>query len=226
MTVSPKTVLIFLSSIAWVFFGVFMIVALTQSNLDAISADPWKVLNVDAEASVPTWYAQSLLLITAGLIFMIAKTVIQDKKYWYGLAGIMMFISIDEGASIHELLITPMRELLTINSGPLYYAWVIMYGLLFACIGLLFVRFFMRLLRRMRLLFAAALAIFLTGALGMEMIGGLVISQGDMPWQVYVMIVGIEELLEMLGVTMLLYALLEHVRHSGGLLKIRVERSV
>ena len=223
MTVSPKTVLIFLSSLAGVFFGIFMIVALTQANLDAISADPWKVLNIDAEASIPTWYAQSLLLVAAALIFVVAKAAMKDKKYWYVLAGMMLFISIDEGASIHELLITPMRELLNISSGPLYYAWVIVYGLLFVCVGLFFIRFFMRLPRRTRVLFTAALATFLAGALGMEMIGGFVISQALMPWQLYVVIVGVEELLEMLGVALFIYTLLDYIARSKSIPRIRVE---
>lgn len=213
MTIAARTVLIFLSSLAGVFFVIFMAMVLTQANLDALSIDPWKVLNVDAEASIPTWYAQSLLLVAAGLIFVIAKTTTKDKKYWYTLAGIMLFVSIDEGASIHELLIAPTRELLSISSGPLYYAWVVIYGLLFACIGLFFVRFFMRLPHRTRLLFAVALVTFLAGALGMEVIGGFVISQLDGPWQLYAVVVGIEELLEMLGVALFIYALLQY---AGG----------
>jgi len=224
MTISPKAVLIFLSSFAGVFFVIFMLVALMQTNLDVLAADPLKVLNVDAEASIPTWYAQSLLLVAAALVFVIAKTATKDKRYWYVLAGIMLFISIDEGASIHELLIAPMRELLTISSGPLYYAWVIVYGLIFGCVGLFFVRFFVRLPRRTRLLFAAALAIFLTGALAMEMVGGLVISQPNAPWQLYAVIVGVEELLEMFGVALFVYALLDYIAHSkSSTSKIKVE---
>jgi len=223
MTTSPKIVLIFLSSFAGAFFVVFMIVALMQTNLDALAADPLKVLNVDAEASIPTWYAQSLLLVAAALVFVIAKAAVKDKKYWYVLAAIMLFISIDEGASIHELLITPMRELLNISSGPLYYAWVIVYGLLFVCVGLFFVRFFMRLPRRTRVLFAAALAMFLAGALGMEMIGGFVISQAHMSWQSYTVIVGVEELLEMLGVALFIYALLDYMARSKNIPKVKVK---
>jgi len=223
MTISPKIVLIFLSSFAGAFFVVFMIVALMQTNLDVLAVDPLKVMNVDAEASIPTWYAQSLLLVAATLLFVIAKTALKDKKYWYVLAGIMLFISIDEGASIHELLITPMRELLSISSGPLYYAWVIVYGLLFVCVGLFFVRFFVRLPRRTRVLFAVALATFLAGVLGMEVIGGFVISQALMPWQLYAVIVGVEELLEMLGVALFTYALLDYIARSKSMPKMKVE---
>jgi len=211
MVVSPKAVLVFLSSIAGAFFVIFTILAIGQTDFESLTKDPLVVLNVDAEVSIPTWYAQSLFLLATGLLFIIGKTVKKDKKYWYGLAVIMLFMSIDEGSSIHELLIAPMRELLNISEGPFYYAWVIVYGLVFACIGLLFVRFFMRLPRKMRVLFVTSLALFLVGALGMEMVGGLVISQGyTADWR-YATIVGIEELLEMLGATIFIYALLQYI---------------
>ena len=210
MTISPKAVLTSLSSIAGAFFVIFIILAISQAGLESLTKDPLVVFNVDAEVSIPTWYAQSLFLLATGLLFIIGKIVNEDKKYWYGLAALMLFVSIDEGSSIHELFITPIRELLNISEGPLYYAWVIVYGLVFACISLFFVRFFMRLPRKTRILFAASLALFLAGALGMEMIGGFVISQGyTVDWR-YATAVGIEELLEMLGVTIFIYALLQY----------------
>lgn len=39
-------------------------------------------------------------------------------------------LSLDEMASLHEKLMGPMREIFSITSGPLLYAWVIPVGLL------------------------------------------------------------------------------------------------
>lgn len=210
MTIVPKTVLIFLSSIAGAFFVIFMFIACLQADLDALQANGVLMLwNVDAEVSIPTWFAQSLLIVAAGLLFLIAKSTRRDKPYWYILAGVMIFMSIDEGASIHELLITPMRGLLNIETGPLYYTWVVVYGLGLGVAGLFFLRFYARLGRKTRWLLAVALAAFLAGALGIEMLGGWIISQADLTWQFYAAVVGVEELFEMLGASLLIYTLLD-----------------
>lgn len=226
MIISPKIALCFLSSVAGAFFIVFILLALSQTSLDAMHANGLLALwSVDAEVSIPTWYGQSILLVAAGLLFLIAKTVRRDKRYWYILAVVVLFASIDEGASVHELLIVPLRELLSISAGPLYYTWVIVYGLGLLAAMLFFLRFFGRLLRKTRLLLIAALTVFLAGALGMEMIGGWIISQPDIDWQYYALSVGLEELLEMLGVAILIYALLDYLSTHSRQVSVVVQKA-
>jgi hypothetical protein len=223
MTISPKAVLVFLSSFAGAFFVIFLILVLSHSGLAPLTADPLVVFNVDAEVSIPTWYAQILLFVASGLLFLIAKLAKEHRKYWYILAGIVLFVSIDEGASIHELLIVPVRELLQISQGPLYYTWVIIYGIALAVVGLFFVRFFACLPAKTRWLFAFAMGLFLMGALGMEMVGGLVVST-HMPELLYAVVVGTEELLEMLGVATFIYALLEYAARYKSLPKVVIAK--
>lgn len=222
MTIVPKTVLIFLSSISGAFFVIFMFIVCSQAELDSLHSNGVLMLwNVDAEVSIPTWFAQSLLIVAAGLLFLIAKSTRRDRLYWYILVGVMIFLSIDEGASIHELLITPMRGLLNIEMGPLYYTWVVVYGLGLGVAGLFFVRFYVRLGRKTRWLLAVSLAVFLVGALGMEMVGAWIISQADVVWRFYAAAVGVEELFEMLGAALLIYTLFDYMSHHAYMSTLR-----
>ena len=86
-------------------------------------------------------------------------------------------------------------------------------------------RFLWHLPRRWKGWFAAAGAIYVGGAVGVELLGGLYASQYDVATFAYALITTVEEGLEMLGVVLFLYAILGllqtesmqfHVRLTGG----------
>jgi hypothetical protein len=60
--------------------------------------------------------------------------------YWYLLAIIFVFLSIDETAVIHEKLWKPLHLSLE-TTGLFYYAWVIPYGIVSILIPLFFFKF-------------------------------------------------------------------------------------
>lgn len=83
------------------------------------------------EANVPTLYSSFALLFSSILLTIIAIAHRKNGSaylWWLGLAMIFLFLSIDEIASIHELLGKPVRESLG-TSGLLFYAWLIPYGI-------------------------------------------------------------------------------------------------
>ncbi len=121
-------------------------------------------------------------------------------------------MAIDEDASLHELLIEPVRDLLPV-AGPLYFAWVIPYGLAVLAIGVLYLRFVWSLTVRTRGLFIGAGSLYLAGALGFESVGGWYFSRhGDIEDLPYSLLVATEEFLEMSGVILFIYALLDYLR--------------
>jgi hypothetical protein len=144
--------------------------------------------------------------------------------YWKWLAIVFLFLAVDEDASLHELLIQPLRERLPM-AGPLYFAWVVPYGLAVLVVGLVYLKFVQSLPVRTRRLFVAAGSIYLAGALGFEFAGGWYLSQveasEDFP---YSLLVAVEELLEMSGIVLFIYALLDHLRQrlEGAALRIRI----
>src|SRR3982751_4790319 len=68
---------------------------------------------LDGECNIPSWFSSCLLLVCALLLALIAAAQRQRPKAWFGhwlaLALIFGFLSLDETAQLHELSIAPIR---------------------------------------------------------------------------------------------------------------------
>ncbi len=179
--------------------------ATTMANLQGL-------FNMNSEVSIPTWYAQILLLAAAILFFVNGLASPKLRKYWYGLSGIFLFLSIDEGSAIHELFTVPVRKSLDITSGYLYYSWFIVYGLAFVFLVAVFLRFYVSLSHRTKLLLFVAAAVFLTGAIGFEAIGASIAARSGETSLTYSLVTVAEESFELLGASLLIYCLLANLR--------------
>jgi len=170
---------------------------------------------LDYENNIPTYFAALLLLGAAFLAWVVNRVARtrrdQFARHWAVLAGILAYISVDEIASLHERLILPIRHALD-TDGIFYFAWVIPGIVLVILFVIAYARFFWALSARWKRLFAAAGAIYVAGGLGMEFVGGAYASQYGGETLVYAMISTVEEVLEMVGVAVLIYALLEYLR--------------
>ena len=227
--ISPKRVALFLACVITFLvlasLGVsFSTYVLGRGNLLGLV----ELFNVDKEGNVPTWYGSISLLICSVLLATIAqaqpKEATTNSKDWNLLAAIFLFLSIDEFASIHELLIFPVRTALG-TQGFLYYAWVIPYGILVMLLGLKLVKFFTQLPAKTRRSFFLAAFIYLSGTLGMEMITGqyaTLYGQRNLP---YALLTTIEELLEMSGVLVFIYALLVYLRRYVKVIQLNIGNS-
>lgn len=169
---------------------------------------------VDGEANIPAWYSSSLLLLCALLLAAIA--VAQKHQggshvvHWLVLSLIFAFLSLDETAQLHELSIRPLQDLFGLT-GFLHYAWIIPAGLCVALFVLGYLSFLARLPARTRRLFLLAGAIFVGGAIGVEAVSGKHASLHGERNLTYHLIITVEELLEMAGVVIFIYALLDYI---------------
>lgn len=171
------------------------------------------LFNVGTERNLPTFYSSGALLLCSGLLAMIARLEWRGLRiagmHWAGLAAVFFGLSCDEMLGFHERLIEPVRHLLG-TSGAFLYAWVIPYGAFALAFGGLYTRFLTRLPRRSALLFVLSGAVYVAGALGMEMVGGYWRhNHGHGP--IYVLFQTVEESLEMVGIVFFLYSLLDYV---------------
>ena len=90
------------------------------------------LFDLDTENNIPSVYATLTLLISSILLGMIGVNTFRQKQtyayHWFGLAGIFLYLAIDEFEKIHERLSEPVAALLPfarqINS-----AWVIPFGM-------------------------------------------------------------------------------------------------
>ncbi len=172
------------------------------------------LLYVDYEANLPTWYS-SIALLTASVVvcFIALSKRAQKDRYtfhWFFLSGLFFLLSVDEVATIHECAIEPMRKLID-ASGVLHYAWVIPGGIFVLMVGGFMLRFLISLPARTRNLFMIAGAVFVGGAIGVEMISAFhAFSHGEKNL-LYSLIITFEEAMEMLGVIIFIHANLEYL---------------
>ena len=183
------------------------------------------LFDLNGEANVPTWFSSALLLAAAGLLALIWRTTPPaaraDRRTWALLAAVFAFLAADETAEIHEML-NPLRDLFR-DDGLLHWAWVVPYGiaglvLLVACL-----RFLRRLPRRTTALIAGAGALYVGGALGLEMLGGYAMERfgrGSLP---VVATYTVEEICEMLGIVLFVYTLLDYLGARGERIEVATE---
>ncbi len=173
-------------------------------------AEPFiRLINLDVERSIPTLFSFMMLLTCSFFLFIIASAKRKDgKSYicWLGLSVIFLFLSIDESLMIHEGLMEKLRTVLN-TSGYLYFAWVIPYGIGLIAFLLAYIKFLFNLPHKTRLLFIISGFVYVSGAIGLEMIGGRYYElYGDQSLSV-VILSTIEEILEMAGTVLFIYAL-------------------
>ncbi len=185
------------------------------------------IFNIDREQNIPTLYSWSALLFCAGLLAIIAraKKVAGDRytKHWMVLAIIFACLSLDEALSIHEKLIEPVRALFN-TSGFLYYAWVIP-GAIFVLAFLLgFFKFIKVLPPTTKRLFLTAGTVFVSGAIGMELLSGAYADLYTEDNFTSAILTSIEEFMEMTGIVIFIYALMSYIslELNGLNLKIKI----
>ena len=169
---------------------------------------------VDGEANIPAWYSASLLLVCSLLLATIAIVHSQDSGghalHWLGLSLIFGFLSLDETVQLHELSIGPLQGMLG-ATGFLHYAWIVPAGVCVILFVLAYLRFLGKLPARTRRLFLTAGAVFVGGAIGVEAISGKHASLHGEKDLTYHLIVTLEELLEMAGAVIFIYALVDYI---------------
>jgi len=201
-----------------------IVVFLHLANIPAvwfqyISGDSWmhdtyvSLFSVRNEGKIPTWYSACTLLFSSILLVTIAfaKRVNRDRYFlhWIGLAIIFLFMSLDEATEIHEMTGHPFQSALN-TKGFLYFAWVIPAIAFLMIFGLVYLRFLIDLPPKTRNLFLIAGIVYISGVLGMEMVGanhwyryGENLTYGIMAT--------VEEILEMSGILVFIYALLDNL---------------
>ena len=113
----------------------------------------------------------------------------------------------------HEGTMRIMRALGEFQ-GIFYYPWVIPGIVLVLVFVAAYIPFLNKLPRGSRWGFLSAGAIFILGCVGFEMIGGHYVTSHGQENLTYAMIANIEELLEMMGVAILITVLLSHIKND------------
>ena len=175
------------------------------------------MLNLDGEANLPTWYSSMQLLIVAGLLALFALNRVKkkDRQSWSLLLWplIFVFLAMDEIVGLHEWLGMVSDALLPGGSRRntlLAYTgvWMFLLGIPFLLLMFTLLASLKKYLREQpavskKLLWG--LIVFIGAACGIEIFSNFVSHTGKF----YVLEVFSEELGEMLGETLLVWAAFE-----------------
>jgi hypothetical protein len=185
-----------------------------------------KWFDFNLESNVPTWFSVIILTFAAILFFIIyihkKNSKIKSAHYWLTLGFIFIFLSVDESVQVHEEVAKILRPSVSNDvSGLLYWAWVIPYGLFAIAAAVYFMRFVLNLPKQIRNLFFLAGGMYVFGALILELAEGHFYLKYGLNHIYNRILYFIEELCEMGGVTVLIYALLSYIADSNISIAVR-----
>lgn len=167
----------------------------------------------DEELNFPSYYSTLSLLFCSSLLAVIAfakRKICERYLYWLGLAVIFLFLSMDESIGLHESLKRKVQIALNISES-FHSAWVIPYSIALIIFLLVYVKFVFNLPSMTRILFLIAGSVYISGAVGMELIREFYSKLYVDNIIFIITIITIEELLEMTGVVIFIYALMTYI---------------
>ncbi len=176
-----------------------------------------RLVHVAEEGNITTWFSAMLLFISSillGLIASIEHTQIKPYvKHWSALAIVFFLMTLDEAARIHELTIEPMRSLFN-ASGIFHYAWVLIAIPFLIILAVVYWKFIQDLPKKTRLLFIISGVVFVSSAMGMDMVVGYFISHNIAPRLLEPLLITVEEFGENVAIVLFIYTLLSHIKYD------------
>lgn len=188
------------------------------NNLDERSYF-FRKTNFNLERNAPTIFSSCLHFTSAILLAVVAFSKLSIKKiksFWIFLSILILFIGLDELLVIHEKIGRSFGESVE-TSGIFYFAWVIPYGIALIIIGLAILKPLFKLPKQTRINFIMAGAIFLSGALGIEMFTGWYVEYNQLHNENLLrlpdtfILSTFEELFEMIGIGFFVYSILDFI---------------
>jgi hypothetical protein len=218
---------------------------------------PLRLFDVGEERSIPTWFESILFLLCSTLLAVVAVAKKQRNDryslHWGVLSVILLLLSLDEVASIHEAVGEQSERLLNYATGitpggAISFFWVVPGAIFVFIVLLVYLRFLANLPQNTRRLFLFAGALFVLGALGIEMLTAQVVSSSEaisgwiesasggmigrgsasaIPTILKGLQTSVEEMFEMLGLTAFVYALLAYISSyvEDVSVRVRIDKS-
>ena len=209
ITLSSKSFIKFLIITTLVLITIHIAILVVYFIID----DPKKfdfvrMFDLDMERNIPTLFSSLLFTISSFLFYLLSRTETEKKvKYWFGLSLLFIFLAFDESVKLHEKLGDYVENFVD-ASGYLYYPWFIPYTIAVGIIAIFYIRFFLAMEKKVFYAFTLSAIIFLTGAIGFDILGANEASIHSDETLIYCIYYTIEESLEMFGLIYLIHILL------------------
>jgi hypothetical protein len=209
-----------------VLIGIMLLLLALHLLFRTVEIDDWDywelvgLFDMDSEISLFTWYSTTILLFVPSiLLFYIGyiKYKAGEKLSWgwFLLGSVFLFLSIDDGAMIHEKLSTLNRVVglqdVLDNIAPNLFAWSwwIIYLPIIVVLAILLGRWFITLPLRTKILMVSAVIIAILGQVGMEAISGFITnSTGEYVGPVWR---GLQKFVGRTGLSLFLFATVDYI---------------
>lgn len=220
-----KNLLVFTALLAGCFFLFGYVFRDALDSTNSIMLFLASLFDLQSENNVPAIFSALLLLLCSGLLLFIYQTGrgAGQPHHWRLLSVILFFLALDEAFTIHESINGSAAVLIPENSGGWFgWAWVIPYAIVSLIAGIYFIPFIFQLPRRTGRLFFASGLLYVASALGLEMVESFLVSNWG--WSILFKVVGdAEEILEMWGIILFIYALLDYLSPKNKQIVLRAE---
>lgn len=197
--------------------------------------DYWELaglFDMDSEISLYAWYSTTILLfVPACLLAYVGycKKKSGDKLAWtwWVLSAVFMFLSVDDGAMIHEKLSTVNRliglqELL--GGGIFAWSWWVIYIPIGVILAIILSRWFMSIPLRTRVFFGVGILIAIFGQVGMEAVSSLVTnSSGEYIGPVWR---GFQKFVGRAGLSLILFGIIDYMIINKNMFLLSSSKSV
>lgn len=226
LSLSSKHVIMTLMLIIAVLTGVSLLMNLVFLHVNQSTAAYYAtaLFSVEEESNIPSLYSALALFAAAGVLlcvyFCYRRHDRKSRGFVIFLSAVFVYLSLDEAIAVHERL-TPVTGHLIPQAEVLYTMWVVPGIVFVSLIFLASIQFLRRLDPPTRTLVVTSGAMFVGGAIGLEIAAWMYLRDND-PDTVYVLYSAGEEFLEMSGVGLFIFALLRHLETDFGGIRITI----
>ena len=180
------------------------------------------LLDVDAEANLPTWYSSALLLACAmGAGLLAQRADAAARRGWRLLAFLLALVSADETVALHERCAAALMPWLTARGIAHVWIWGVGAAIVLALAAAL-LPFLKALAPPVRYALVRSGVVFVAGALGLEVIGQRYAATYGWHDPIYVSLAALEELCEMTGAVLCLHALGNELAGPAGVVRVQI----
>jgi hypothetical protein len=197
--------------IGWWLLGVSVTLSFLSMAIPALIDHPLTTergeirvyFDVFSEGNLPTWWSTALLALTAVSHAITGALAPRFRLAWFTSAAVLAALSLDDHTSLHERLERVGQAWVTFDRFPGY--WLVPGIFAGLAVAVAFGILAVKLTGLTRWCMIGGVGLLLGSALGMELVQGLLVAEGERG-PLYVLVLHAEELGENLGVLLMLTA--------------------
>lgn len=174
--------------------------------------------SLGGEANIPSSFSTVILWLAGALLWAIGRaTRAQMNRFarvWLGLSAVFAYLGLDEFAQLHDRTVPILRTVLGghATTGGLHYTWVLLFGPLALAVFVATIPFLKSLKAQTRNGMILSGAIYLSGALGLEIVKGFVDEAFGFDSTPMLTLITVSESMEIIGVILFITTLLAYWR--------------